>query len=453
MTKFLNYLNEDLKTDYLETSACIGSVISSSVMNKINSYIKNKNNELIPDIINEINSILSKNYDWIPRGVKEVKSKLNTDFIEVLSLIKGMNSFINDKVSKEFTDVYFIHDKITEYYKIEKEVFGSPEGSKENTADCILMNCNPNKLFSSIKNNKYEINEQKGFVEFDNGVKYFQVSLKKGKSSAQLGKVTKKLKSMGYDITPTNINEGKILNLFKNLSNKLLTKIKNFIKGFLSPFVNKWKKTFSSGITKKDLQELSVILSEGKINKSTQSLIDEILNNPEDLLNKINKQIDLLISKNNIIVNAKKLKSISEKSSNTAFKLVSNYKTVKLLNDMVKDSTSLEKQVQILISEMLFGGTKLPLWKVYGSLGSELSYEYLGVIDKFTIKTSVDIDLFKVDIKPQKSFYTITVYMLENIDEENKYYIKFRTGTNSSSKFTFIMEGTNIVKLKLNEQL
>jgi hypothetical protein len=43
--------------------------------------------------------------------------------------------------------------------------------------------------------------------------------------------------------------------------------------------------------------------------------------------------------------------------------------------------------------------------------------------------------------------------MLENIDEENKYYIKFRTGTNSSSKFTFIMEGTNIVKLKLNEQL
>jgi hypothetical protein len=82
-----------------------------------------------------------------------------------------------------------------------------------------------------------------------------------------------------------------------------------------------------------------------------------------------------------------------------------------------------------------------------------LPYEYLGVIDKFTIKTSVDIDLFKVDIKPQKSFYTITVYMLENIDEENKYYIKFRTGTNSSSKFTFIMEGTNIVKLKLNEQL
>jgi hypothetical protein len=63
MTKFFNYLNEDLKTDYLETSACIGSVISSSVMNKIDQYIQNKNNELIPDITNEINSILSKNYD------------------------------------------------------------------------------------------------------------------------------------------------------------------------------------------------------------------------------------------------------------------------------------------------------------------------------------------------------------------------------------------------------
>ncbi|MFW6377627.1 MAG: hypothetical protein ACOCZ5_03170 [bacterium] len=54
------------------------------------------------------------------------------------------------------------------------------------------------------------------------------------------------------------------------------------------------------------------------------------------------------------------------------------------------------------------------------------------------------VETFGVKISPTKnSYYTITIMMLEKVDSKGKHYVQFRTGTNSSSRFTFIVEGTS----------
>ena len=448
MMRFYEYLNEDVHTDYLETASCIGSVISNSVINKINKFLDSAEGR--DDIVNDINSILDKNYDWNTRGKKEVKKGLknNTKFLEILSLIKGMNNFVNDMVT--FNNPQFIHDKIDDYYNVEKEVFGEMSGTKANTADCVIMNTSPKKLFDSMRNSSHTIDETNGSVKFDDGTIYYQVSLKKSKEGAQLGKVTKKLKSMGFDVSPTDgLNESKVLDWLKKVSKNVWNKTSKMVQNILGPLVKRIKKKFNEGITKKDISEVSnIVLNEAKMTSSTENLVSSILSDPYTLLTKINNNINELYSKKgqDVYLNIDKLNDVKNtKDTGTAFKLVSNYKTVKLLNDILDDVEGIGNSIKSLLSDMLFGGTKLPLWKVYGDFGSGISYEYLGTVERYVSQEMpTGIETFGVKISPTKnSYYTITIMMLEKVDSKGKHYVQFRTGTNSSSKFTFIVEGTS----------
>lgn len=67
----------------------------------------------------------------------------------------------------------------------------------------------------------------------------------------------------------------------------------------------------------------------------------------------------------------------------------------------------------------------------------------------------IGIEVFGVKISPAKKqdYYTITVAMLEKVDNEGKHYVIFRTGTNSSSHFTFILEGTKIEVIGMDKKL
>lgn len=135
-------------------------------------------------------------------------------FVEVVSLVKGMSNFIEDITSSVITsNVQFVHNGIDDYYEVEKEVFGELKGTKANTADCLIANTSPKQVFESLRNSPYSVNEDDGYVSFEDGIKFFQVSLKKGRDQAQLGKVTKKLKSMGFDVSPTSeLTEAKVIN-------------------------------------------------------------------------------------------------------------------------------------------------------------------------------------------------------------------------------------------------
>ncbi|MFW6377630.1 MAG: hypothetical protein ACOCZ5_03185 [bacterium] len=59
--RFYEYLNEDVHTDYLETTSCIGSVASNDTISKIDKFLDSAEGK--DGIVNDINSILDKNYD------------------------------------------------------------------------------------------------------------------------------------------------------------------------------------------------------------------------------------------------------------------------------------------------------------------------------------------------------------------------------------------------------
>ncbi len=107
------------------------------------------------------------------------------------------------------------------------------------------------------------------------------------------------------------------------------------------------------------------MVHESKMPDSTKSLVESILKNPNDLLKKINSYIDELSIKGNdksIYMNVDKLKKVDDViNPDSAFKLVSNYKTVKVLNDLIDDVEGLGNSIKSLLSDMLFGGTELPL--------------------------------------------------------------------------------------------
>jgi hypothetical protein len=443
--KFYNYLNEDLHTDYLETSACVGIYMDNSTIKKIDSFVSNGIDS--EDIKKSILNILNTNQDWNPAGKKEVIKSLDdtNKYLEILGLIKGMHNFVKDIVT--FNQKHLIHDKINDYYKLEKKYLGASKQNKANTADCLISNVSLKELFDTIKRIPVKDDNQ-NYVEFENGVKYYQLSLKKGKHLAQLGKVTKKLKTLGFD-TSAKLNEGKITDFIKNVSSKLYSKIKQTLSGLKKKF----NSLFKSKIEKQDIDEILNWYGLKEKKMSDVSLAKTIYENPDLILGKINEKIELL-RKSGISLKHEKLTRISNKKyPETSYKLVSNYKTVKLLNDL-SGIEDFNRVIREIIADMFFGNTKLPLFKVYGSFDNTQSYEYLGRIDHF-IEGSFDnkVETVAVKIVNQNSYYTITVYMLETVDEKGKHYVVLRTGTNSSSKFTFIVEGTKIVTIPLEENI
>ena len=302
------------------------------------------------------------------RGVEEVKKAMNKEkgFVEVVSLVKGMSNFIEDIVSSVISsNTQFVHAGIDDYYEIEKDIFGEMQGTKANTADCLVTNAPPNQVFNSLQNSAYTIDEDAGYVGFEDGTKFFQVSLKKGRDQAQLGKVTKKLKSMGFDVSPTTeLTEGKFIDWVKKVSKKTWERVSSLTKKITQPLIKRVKKKFKSDITDKDLAEISKAVNEAKISDKTQNLVNSILENPNDLLSRMNSYIDSIKARESesVYVNIEKLNQVKKyENPDTAFKLVSNFKTVKILDELMDDVGGIGSSVKSLLSDMLFGGTKLPL--------------------------------------------------------------------------------------------
>jgi hypothetical protein len=113
----------------------------------------------------------------------------------------------------------------------------------------------------------------------------------------------------------------------------------------------------------------------------------------------------------------------------------------------------------------LYGGTSLPIWKVYGAAPGEKAYENLGTY-KLLIKKLENakdrIELFGVKIKypaginPWLVVYWYVLYKID-LDDKNsiskKYYAIIRTGTNSGSSFTSNYEGSQTIELGPEENL
>jgi hypothetical protein len=489
-------LNEDKRTDFLETASMIGIVCSDSDAKKANEILANAKNIKEIDYMKALEllkSYLNKSYDWNPGGKEQIKSLKKhqvEEIVDLFALVSGMNEFMQ-KIGRRIVGnkPNFIHNQIDTYYKIEKQVLGEIPGAKANTADCIISTVSADATLEALKKGKVEPDSKLEYITLAGGVKIIQVSLKKSEKGAQLGKITNFLKrnlEFGDDVdvavktlTEENdtcairlldtgfISEG-IWDRIKNMAIDIWNKVTAAIKSAMKSFNSKWLKIFTSktppqeyvrdffveiGASESESIRMSKELNEGSITAPTQAVIDTISQNPSMAITAVNKQVKKLensVGTNETIAliseTLKPLKKFKSKPSTAVFTLISNYLTVRTLVDMVNNEKSVAETVNRLIAEMLFGGTKLPLWKVYGNYGSGHSYAYLGTIDTFLKdnKSKPKVEILGVKIKPQADFYTISILMLEGVYNDGKKYYNLRTGTNSSSRISFIFEGTGI---------
>ena len=468
MSRLKRYvLNEDVKTDFIETCACIGIVITNSQLKQLKQYLSNQD-----DAFTELlETITSQDYDWNSSGVNSILSTnvSTNNAVMIVSLIQGMKNFVDDVASKIGSKLYFIHDRIADYYKIEERRLGKIKGAKKNTADCLIMNVPADTFFSLMKKEEIEAGDENINV---GSATYYQVSLKKGRGNAQIGKITTMISTLGLGgglktgKAATEIVDEGIIDNIVSFAKNTWHRLVNFVNSIVSRITTKYIRIFMSKPPNRYLNDLfsGLPVSEGTLTPVTLSKISDIVNNKEIVYNKINSNIKILeknIDNAGDLVYYKRSGTLKgdldwDDENREAFALVGNYLTIRVLQDMVSDVSKLSSIVSRLIAEMFFGGTKLPLWKVYGETGSGRSYEFLGTIDTYMEKYTsgdINVEILGIRINITDTHYSITIAMLKEIGEDGKTYVILRTGTNSSSGFTFIVEGTAEKTIDMDEGL
>lgn len=515
LEKFL--LLEDAHTDFLETSACMGINPSKEFIDTCGEWLNASYKGTLTDFMELIKKEFSKPFDWNSGGVSqilsldissEIPNKKTLDTLsDMSSLACGMNQYVRDVV--KISNPYFIHGQIQKYYSVEKKVMGEIKGSKANTADCIITSCPPDKLFSLMSNNKPQSDSNLQFVVVGDE-KYYQVSLKKSRSEAQLGKISSfisanlGIKLKVKDVAKGLTNEGVMWDRMSNIMSSVWDKVKSSIKSVMSSVLGRFKKLLTRGVTRSDLKDMASVVGysgvitesmvrdfnisminevktdiydeQGRmystdgnkvLDKSTQKLVEGIINNPNAAINLINKQLsdlERVIGNNDgeVVGNIQRINSITgdidpSKIPSLAFYLVANYSSLVTIKEMIDGVDDVAPTIRRLITEMFFGGTKLPLWKVYGaSKKGDKSYDYLGTIETFQEGLEgPTTEILGIGVHPSedKMYYSLKITMLEGIDETKKHFIIVRMGTNSGSGFTSNIEGSNIQHIPLDKKL
>ena len=460
MKQFNEFLYEDKRTDFFETAACLGIVCGKVLINDINEFLEGKITKK-GKITSNISKLLEKPYDWNKRGVSEVKKNFKDDilFLDILNLLLGMYMFVDKEVKIPLSKRNFIHNKINDYYKAEKKALGIKKGSKNNTADCVIINIDEDEFLKMLITKP--IVSKEGYYTVDTHYSCYQVSLKKAEGGAQLGKIGKKLKAM-------NLFEGKIFDKIKKITKKSWNYIKQSVQKITSDVVKRFKKDISSNL-ETDVIELNRLISNGKkgffesvlnekeLTQKIQETVDSMYKNKDNMLKEVNKNIKIIKNKSNekVVVKIDILKNLKNfKSPDSVFKLSSNFSTTKTILKLIDDNETINEHISSLIKEMIFGGTELPLWIVYGKYSNTKPYSYLGTIDTYNKKGNIALETIGINISVKKgSHYIITLYFFDYMDDKNKYYIVMRTGTNSSSRFTYAISGAKKIAIPLDSTL
>lgn len=407
----------------------------------------------------------------------------------------GMSVFVSEKVS--FSSPQFIHSKIMDFYKAEIDRGITRVGSKAATPDAILSNVDASTLLKALKDDTNEIvgNESDGTVSLGKNITYIQVSLKKGVGASQMGKFTKLIRGT-YNLGMSNkeasdylqeerneietlIYEG-LWDKFKNSVSSIFKKAKNIVNKGLSKLKGLFSKSFKDGakIKPKTINKLIKgytikewteedcdLLTEGKMTDNTKATIKAIFDKPSKAYSNLQKEVDIVESKIKSLGDLgygdikklsapKKIPTTSGEKvpgASVVLTLISNIATLETLNDLASKSGQLKKIISDLVTEMLFGATNQPLFKVYGKMSSgDKAYSYLGTAkttEKKLESDDVNIELLgsKIHPHPKNPYYVITCYLLQEIADTGKFYVKIRTGTNSSSRITFVFEGQSVL--------
>lgn len=487
---------------------------STAKLKKASSEILEAYNRLSEKFIGIIKKIASDRKSIEELDVTEISNRLfgTQDYMKIfddifwsVKLSYGMYSFYTQNVQSVITKPYAIRKNISTYRTLENDQFkGEDLGAKPNTSDILITSAPYSKIEGVYKSGeRFKI---KGKYIMIGDISIFQISLKKTETGAQLGKIGQYLvnRKMAYTAgevaTGLTIKEGVISDLFafgKELTNKFIMPFINKIKSYLNKwfglfddsiegeYVNTQKEIFNTNSHQETIEEIEDLcdfdettITEGAMTPATQEKLKRL----QQRLNILYKTLDSELSDTLLLINKNEIKFLIEyylnkkinKTSLDKFKrldkslrikvlfnLTANIATLKTVKKMVSNKVEFEKLVFDLISEMLFGSTKFPTWKVYAYNKDESNWIYLGTRNSFkqnlTSKTKkssdLNLELMGMSIYPVKGenyYYIITLYLFTDIDKNMgvKIYTPIRTSPNSSSHFTNVFEGQPI-KLKI----
>jgi len=498
-TYFNHYKMQDginWNTPSLETGACIGLYLDGEAMlADIGTKGVQPTKKTIDNWKKKIKGVLGNGQDWDNRGVESISQSVDSISVmdmNVLALLaSGMTTFKNGVVS--FGSINLIHNRIVDYYnaeidnsKIEKQ------GSKANTADCIVSNSSIEDTLKAVETGNPKFDKKTGMITIGK-VKYFQVSLKKSKGGAQLGKITSAILTR-YDISADTLfntvmgeeielTEG-LLDFIKKAGSKVLDLAQKVL-GYLRDAWSKLRKALTSessyrNQSKKDHKifekitdinlyecfeyENGLMLNEEVVTEAKKLKISDKLRG----LNKNDKKKlrDLILGRlgstqkifgktDSLAFKHKKTISQPPKSADDLFKLFANYVSLQVYNDLIGNgeytNNRMKKEIISLQKEMYFGKTMLPVWKVYGAkkVGDTSTYSFLQSGQEFIDAKTAKLKGKKVPLvgfraNSQGMYYTITSSFILGLDDDgNPKYNEVRTGTNSLGSFSFVFEGAN----------
>jgi|TARA_Y100000296_G_C5161608_1_gene252229 hypothetical protein len=448
-------INWGKSTSTLETAQCIGVFpeareLYDLVIDKTN-WPKNRQTG-----IDLVTKVLSKGEDWHNKGASNLLEKLpdlpDTDWITLANLIRGMAIFCDAIIP--FKTKHIIHGSIDSGYKKQEaeNPFNKVIGIKDNTSDMIICNSSADKLTTAIGTEKVTA-DGNGVCTTSGGIQFVQVSLKKAKEGAQLGKVTDMIVRK-YDMPsylsiyrevvkeqfhPDYIqllDEGffdfikkgweSIKSASKAIAQgfiKLVTAAAAFAKGWISDMksvfnketnnsVNEFSKRF--GVNARDMKSLteSYIFGQSQLlieKKNKKDSINEVLKNAkasdiDSFVTSINgKILDLikLYDQHDHLDHIQRGGGLNRKKITTSFnvdtsiKLLANEVSLRTLDKIFRQNAGkMQKLVNQMIDiqkEIFFGKTSLPLYKVYGAEGEGKPYEFLQTAKEFSAKKGAQI--------------------------------------------------------------
>ena len=481
--------NVNWNTEVLETAACMGLFVNGiSILDTLSSA---KTADELPKVVAKVKDkvvkALGSSGDYANAG--EISKKLDNmplgDWILLGQLMAGMTKFTDDILSFK---PYLIHKSIKAYYTA-TERSDLVDGVKENTTDAVVSNVPGPELIANLEKGMPVEYDGKGVCTIKGTkIKFIQISLKKGKDSAQLGKIYSYLKDKygllsNNDVLDLAINEGfsdfvkRGMGFIRNIGTDFLSKLKQAGDMMLSM----GKKIYSS-LTKAPTKQVSdlekqlqragmtgtikegILLGEGKASmwesfeeiSKDQKLLDVIVKNTNNEFTKLKKAAD----KNPAFYYAgyKDLKVKAPVTKDNVAKLITNFQSAIVLQNMMgdlnADASKLYSQMVSLEKEMVYGKTTLPLYKVYGLSkdGGGTAYEpYPGsesYVEEKMNKDLSDVVVFYLYSSDQKTYFTLRAYGLSGINEKGDFkYSQFRMGTNDSGKYSYNFEGVKELPL------
>ena len=437
-------------TSTLETAQCIGVFY-----NGLDDWSTEKGRQKVTDTII---SILNNGEDWHSKGRSNLISKLpnlpNGDFAILIDLIQGMNEFVSAKVPFK---PHMIHGTIDSGYKKneEKNPLVQVSGVKDNTADAIICDSSAAALTTAIKDQKVSHDAQ-GICKTAGKpeITFVQVSLKKSKDGAQLGKTTSALllkhgiqpalaiyrQVVGEQYHPDYaqlMNEGWMgdfvkssFNKLKDIAsgiaaafNKVVEGAKNLVRGWVGDFKRVWAQETTSaindfsrlfGVDSRDVKSLTeafnsyIDTGQMFLAEETEESINKRLKNASQ--RDITKFVTSIKNRTGSLVTLYdqywyldhvEIGSISDSKIGKNFnidisiKLLANEVSLrtlaKIFTSNAADIDQLVKDMVDIQKEIYFGKTSLPLYKVYSKEADAQSYEYLGTAEDFAAKKEAQI--------------------------------------------------------------